>query len=75
MSLRPAALVLLGGCAHRVCCNSYTYGPPQFYPMSVSPAGTAANPVNEPISASFTITASEPKRHDVYPLDLELFTG
>lgn len=62
MSLRPAALVLLlfvGGCAHRVCCDSYTYGPPAFYPMSVSPSGTAANPVNEPISASFTITASE----------------
>jgi hypothetical protein len=62
MSLRLAALgllVVLAGCGHRVCCNSYTYGPPLFQPMSVSPSGTLANPVNEPISKSFTITASE----------------
>jgi hypothetical protein len=62
MPFRPAALALLllaGGCAHRICCDTYTYGPPASYPISVSPSGTAANPVNKPISQSFTITASE----------------
>lgn len=62
MSFRPAALALLllaSGCAHRICCDSYTYGPPLMYPINVSPLGTAANPVNRPISQSFTITASE----------------
>lgn len=62
MSPRLAALALLfvaAGCGHRVCCNSYTYGPPLFQPMSVTPTGTLANPVNAPISSTFTITASE----------------
>lgn len=52
------AALALAGCGHRVCCNSYSsYGPPTG--VVLSPSSTVANPANEPISASFNLSASE----------------